>query len=1021
MFVTRTLVGYTYSGGENSGMSSGFSGRAFETRLNVLLGRILSSELGLRAISECISRRDRPDIVVYLNGVKVVLEGSYSRADAENDVRLRIEEGLGDLGVAIYYKESFPSSLTDSELEKKLESSTFEVRLIVPEDISDTLWAYFTHKRIEPKWVSRWTEARVADLASILNEAVQFIIGERDVTLAINEIEQKINDFVGSVKSVDQEKRIAKKLYDVFYRLYGLSVGDYEKIDELIYAKAALTILLSTTFYQSVRAQIGISNIRSLCRQYGYRLGLRMGFEEILKVDYEPIYRLAIQVIEALPEAIGSALKGIVELAEKCASKRTLLKKDFSGKIYHKIVGDWAVRKNFATYFTTVPAAYLLAYLAVFTRTGVFSEFKPVKVGDLACGSGTLLTAAYNALKDLYIYSKFGRDRVDLKGFHKLMLEENIWGIDALRYAVQIASTNLALQDPATQVDRMNTFAVPLGEENGRVMLGSLEFIETRRVPDVAMYLAEESLKFMKEAETASITGGEVPKEIPEFDFVIMNPPFTRATGRGGRAGGGLFGFILNESVRKNVLEEYERRRAQAQRELKALTLREDKLSALPGYRELYDQYTILSKLDVKELYNVGQAGEGLLFLHLAYKLVRENGKIAFVLPKSLLTGVSWFLARNLLLRKFHLEHVIISYDAENGYNFSESTSLSEVLIIARKRERPEGDEDTTITILHRKPSTSLEARALAFKILASKGGEYVEVDGAKAYTHRVTRRKLAERIFNWGSLLAFPNPQLTQIASATLDGNIFGTRVPMIRLGEIATIGIDRHQFHDSFQIVSGNSPGSYSVIYGGEEERRLHMLVEPNAKVVVKETRTKKGEIRRVGERLFKEFSSILLVPDRIWVDTAHIIAMCATEPVLSNIFYTLRLKNSNDAGRLKALCLWLNTTWGILSILANRSETRGRWISLKMTHWKLQPVLNVMGLDEQKIERFAAVFDKYCRKDLRRLPKQFDPTDIDPVRRGIDKEFLEALGVKFADEDLDNLYRLVYQNMSAWIGES
>jgi hypothetical protein len=242
-----------------------------------------------------------------------------------------------------------------------------------------------------------------------------------------------------------------------------------------------------------------------------------------------------------------------------------------------------------------------------------------------------------------------------------------------------------------------------------------------------------------------------------------------------------------------------------------------------------------------------------------------------------------------------------------------------------------------------------------------------------------------------------------------------------MIRLGEIVTIGIDAHQFHDSFQRVYGNPPEFYPAVYGGEEERRLHMLVEPNAKIIVKEIRTKKGDISRPGQRLFRDFSSTLLVPDRIWVDTAHVIAMCTTEPVLSNIFYALRLKNSYDPSRLKALCLWLNTTWGILSILANRSETRGRWIRLKMTHWRLQPVLNVMGLDEQKIGRLAAVFDKYCRKDLRRLPKQFDPTDIDPVRRGIDKEFLEALDVKFADEDLDNLYKLIYQNMSAWIGEN
>jgi hypothetical protein len=41
---------------------------------------------------------------------------------------------------------------------------------------------------------------------------------------------------------------------------------------------------------------------------------------------------------------------------------------------------------------------------------------------------------------------------------------------------------------------------------------------------------------------------------IPLFDIIIMNPPFTRATDRGGREGGGLFGFLVDKDIRKNVL-----------------------------------------------------------------------------------------------------------------------------------------------------------------------------------------------------------------------------------------------------------------------------------------------------------------------------------------------------------------------------------------------------------------------------------------------------------------------------------
>ena len=45
--------------------------------------------------------------------------------------------------------------------------------------------------------------------------------------------------------------------------------------------------------------------------------------------------------------------------------------------------------------------------------------------------------------------------------------------------------------------------------------------------------------------------------QLEPFDLVAMNPPFARTTGRGGRTGGGLFGFMGEEQARQAVLEDY--------------------------------------------------------------------------------------------------------------------------------------------------------------------------------------------------------------------------------------------------------------------------------------------------------------------------------------------------------------------------------------------------------------------------------------------------------------------------------
>jgi len=66
---------------------------------------------------------------------------------------------------------------------------------------------------------------------------------------------------------------------------------------------------------------------------------------------------------------------------------------------------------------------------------------------------------------------------------------------------------------------------------------------------------------------------------------------------------------------------------------------------------------------------------------------LEKGGRIGLVLPKAVLGGVAWRKVREVLLEKYHIEYIISSFEGPNSWNFSENTSLSEVLLVARKKQ----------------------------------------------------------------------------------------------------------------------------------------------------------------------------------------------------------------------------------------------------------------------------------------------------------------------------------------------
>jgi len=1005
-------------------MSSG--GRVHEEEVNIRIADLLSEELGLNCRPERPrpSDRRRPDIRCYYRGFNIVIESSYDRGDAEEDARKRIEienEGF-DIAIALWLKEGdrYRADLSVSELKELIRGSRFDVALFTSSPQPE-LVKFITERSTARLSVGWFIDVNLSFIRVLITSSIEYLIEEGVVEGVIEEVNRGLVNFITALEN--QPQNTWQRIYDILYRLYGLQLTETRDA-EVVYGQAGLSILLSSTFYEHVRALHGLDSLNAYVNRYGPIQGLVKALKDLLKFDYKTAVEMTIEILSTLPPEASGAVRQLIELGVKIAQERYLLRRDFAGRVYHRIVGDIAHRKGFATFYTEVPAAYLLSTLAVNTlfRTdekpitmlgkdeaqAIANEISGTKVGDLACGSGTLLTAAYGSLMGLEsaikLYHNLG---INLDDIGKALIEDGVYGIDALRYASQITAINLALIGPQGKITRENVFTIYLGilnEPNAPYKgpwLGSLELLNNGHVGGILSFI-EGGLQGA--VERVSVSGVEGVFTIPnEFDLIIMNPPFTRATGRTEAYGErrGLFGFITDEKNRQSLLNNLNKVRDRASEFLS---------NNAKANKELFPsiiQGIIEGKGSLDAYLNIGPAGEGLLFLYLAHRFIKDGGVVAFVLPRSLLMGVSWFLARVLLATKYHLKYVIVSSDP-NGYNFSESTSLSEVLIVARRQDKHSPDEETVFINLLRKPNTALEAIALADEIMRNRHG-YVTLgkNMATAYITRVKRSGLLNYILNWNTLAnewLFNYLDSMVRSSMVSIGNITA-KTPLTQLNTfIVDMGVNRGgDVIEAFNlIVHGNRVDCNAyrnkpnvpyvpMICGGGEEAANRMLIQPNAYL---------PDANNDTAMRIKSLRSRFFLPYRIRWNTFHTIALRSTEEAISNVYFMVRTNLTEE--QEKALILWLNSFWGILTVFSFMEITVGAFTGLSIAQWRVLPVLNVRELSEDAVKCLANAFDKHVNTDFGRFPKQFERG----TRMDMDIDVIKCLSTPISEEDVKAL---------------
>ena len=132
-------------------------------------------------------------------------------------------------------------------------------------------------------------------------------------------------------------------------------------------------------------------------------------------------------------------------------------------------------------------------------------------------------------------------------------------------------------------------------------------------------------------------------------------------------------------------------------------------------------------------------AGLGAAFVAAASPKLRPGeGRLALVLPMTVCTGPSWSQTRSLIENDYLLDIVISSHDPQR-WNFSDSTDLSEALLIATRRPESGADAEHRITFVNlwQNPKGVLDAHRVSQSVstteparIEDSGAALLEIDG---------------------------------------------------------------------------------------------------------------------------------------------------------------------------------------------------------------------------------------------------------------------------------------------------
>ena len=873
----------------------------------------------------------QPDLlIVQQGGQPVVIENEYVPArNVEAESLARLGETLnsdvvgssGEINAVIALKSPLDlrNAVGADDVDALLHSGiTLEYALFTGTDAES--YARFPQRG--------FIAGNLRDLAAFVEQAA----------VPVNAIEQAVNTLELGVMNAAAKLREAAEYSDDTKQAIATRLKQDYSVQTL---RMAATIMINAlVFHENLAGQYGVRSLDQI-KLYGVPMRSEVldEWRKILKVNYWSIFSLASELlVDINPLRLATdALKYMVSTAEQLVSLSVTQSHDLTGTVFQRLIAD---RKFLATFYTRPEAATLLAHLAI-PDDGRWHDPEQVKgfrIADYACGTGTLIHAAYRRVNQLHRLA--GGDPARL---HAAMMEQALTACDVLPSAVHLTAAMLSSSHPKQGYNGSRTIVTEYGKtehtKHGGVSLGSLDLLgsngEVR--PLIPLHSA------------TAVTGtGEVRAELGmdmppcSQDLVIMNPPFTRPASDWEGAGRES-DYIKQFRGLGTDLE--------TQRSMAALEKEYGKGTCAHGY-----------------------AGIASWFVALADRMVRKDGTIALVLPLTALQGASWQKVRQLIARNYR-DAIILTIAAArpDDQSFSADTGMAETMLVCRKSADAPGERGLFVS-LRRRPQSEMEATELVKAIAALAGNPALKTleDGPYGGLPLVIgEEQLGEAVDAplskddpW-SAIGIADFSVVQTSYQLAQGTLWlpstqeqeALRIPMAAVQQKGKVGINHNNIvgrgsRTAFDLLKPPSGApTYPMLWNHNAKQEKSLVVAPDS-----EGRVKVGRESRAAE---------------IWDTRSHAhhsadfrfnsqpLAVAFTE---QRTIGGTAWKNVSFAEGVHemAYTLWGNTTLGLLCYWWHSTRQQAGRGRMPISAIRTMPTLDVTRLTPRQLETAAGIFD-------------------------------------------------------------